>query len=282
MSRYNNNISINEQHPFHLVNPSPWPFITSFTVFFFIVNFVCYLHNISLTNNLSSALDTTFKIVSFVLLLASAFSWFRDIHIEAITGHHTEKVQNGLRAGMILFIVSEVMFFFGFFWAFFHCSLAPSVAIGAIWPPVGIEVLNPWGLPLLNTVILLSSGVSITWAHRALIIGGSQKARQDVLTALIITISFGIIFTLCQLYEYSSAPFSINDGIYGSIFYMATGFHGFHVLIGTIFLIVTFFRHIFYHFTATHHVGFEAAAWYWHFVDVVWIFLYIMIYCWGS
>ena len=278
----NYNVARNERHPFHLVKPSPWPFITSLSVLFFITNFICYLHNISFTHNLSDTLDKIVRLFSFLLLIFSTTAWFKDIQLEALTGNHTAKVQHGLRLGMILFIVSEIMFFFAFFWAFFHCSLAPSIAIGCIWPPEGIEVLNPWGLPLLNTVILLSSGVSITWAHRALIIGGSKKARQDVITALSITIAFGVIFTLCQLYEYASAPFSINDGIYGSIFYMATGFHGFHVLIGTIFLIVTLVRQIFYHFTATHHVGFEAAAWYWHFVDVVWIFLYIMIYCWGS
>lgn len=282
LQKFNYNLAKNERHPFHLVKPSPWPFITSISVLFFIINFVCYLHNISITNNISTFIDSLIRIASFILLLLSITAWFRDIHMEAITGNHTEKVQDGLRSGMILFIVSEIMFFFAFFWAFFHASLAPSIAIGCIWPPEGIEVLNPWGLPLLNTVILLSSGVSITWAHRALIIPGSKKARRDVIIALIITVSFGIVFTLCQLYEYASASFSINDGIYGSVFYMATGFHGFHVLIGTILLIVTLFRQIFYHFTATHHVGFEAAAWYWHFVDVVWIFLYIMVYCWGS
>ena len=149
----NYNIARNERHPFHLVKPSPWPFITSLSVLFFITNFICYLHNISFTHNLSDTLDKIVRLFSFLLLIFSTTAWFKDIQLEALTGNHTAKVQHGLRLGMILFIVSEIMFFFAFFWAFFHCSLAPSIAIGCIWPPEGIEVLNPWGLSLLNTVI---------------------------------------------------------------------------------------------------------------------------------
>jgi heme/copper-type cytochrome/quinol oxidase subunit 3 len=167
-------------------------------------------------------------------------------------------VQSGLRFGMILFIISEIMFFFAFFWAFFHVSLVPSIFIGAVWPPIGIKVLSPWGLPLLNTIILLSSGISITWAHRGLLSGN----RLATLNGLLITVSLGLIFTLFQLIEYIHAPFSINSGIYGSIFFMATGFHGFHVLVGTTFLIVCFLRELNFHFLKEHHVGFEAAAWY--------------------
>jgi heme/copper-type cytochrome/quinol oxidase subunit 3 len=179
---------------------------------------------------------------------------------------------------MVLFIISEIMFFFGFFWAFFHSALIPSIFIGAVWPPIGIEVLNPWGLPFLNTLILLSSGVSITWAHRALIAG----LFIDTILGLEITISLGILFTCFQVYEYVLAPFAINSGIYGSIFFLATGFHGFHVLIGTIFLIVCLVRQFKFHLMKDHHFGFEAAAWYWHFADVVWLFSFTVIYWWGS
>lgn len=217
--------------------------------------------------------------ICFILLLGLMFKWFSDVSNEGTyEGHHTKKVQKGLRLGVVLFIASEVMFFFSFFWAYFHFSLAPTIWIGNMWPPIGLEILNPYQLPLLNTVVLLSSGVSVTLAHRAMIAG----FRGVVIWSLGLTIAWGIFFTCCQFYEYLHAPFSINDSCYGSIFYMATGFHGFHVLVGTIFLIVCLYRHIKYHFIQNHHIGFEAAIWYWHFVDVVWIYLYIVVYIWGS
>jgi len=194
-------------------------------------------------------------------------------------GRHTKIVERGLALGMVLFIISEVMFFFAFFWAYFHVSLSPAMEIGSTWPPTGISVLNPWKVPLLNTAILLLSGVTLTCAHYTLVLG---QNRSQVLLYLFWTIFLGVIFTLFQIYEYIEAPFSIHDGIYGSVFFMLTGFHGFHVLIGTIFIIVMSFRFIFHHFTREHHLGFEAAAWYWHFVDVVWLFLFIFVYCWGS
>jgi cytochrome c oxidase subunit 3 len=179
---------------------------------------------------------------------------------------------------MILFIVSEVMFFFAFFWAFFHSSLAPTIEIGSVWPPLGIEVLNPWDIPLLNTLILLLSGVTVTWAHHSIVAG----ERKQAIISLTLTVSLGIIFTIFQALEYIEANFTISDSVYGSTFYMATGFHGFHVLIGTIFLSVCLLRLFYKHFTRQHHFGFEAAAWYWHFVDVVWLFLFITIYWWGG
>lgn len=217
--------------------------------------------------------------IGFASLLFARYRWFTDIITEAtFEGHHTAKVQQGLRYGRLLFIVSEIRFFFGFFLAFFHSSLAPAVAIGCVWPPKGIEVIQPFELPFLNTLILLSSGVSITWAHRAIY----AADRNQTIIALTITILLGSIFTGCQYFEYYNAPFSINDGIYASIFYMTTGFHGFHVLVGTIFLLVSLWRQRNYHFTRQHHFGFEAAAWYWHFVDVVWIFLFTTLYWWGS
>jgi heme/copper-type cytochrome/quinol oxidase subunit 3 len=179
---------------------------------------------------------------------------------------------------MILFIVSEIMFFVAFFWAFFHSSFNPSPAIGGVWPPAYIVTLDPWKIPLLNTLILLSSGASVTWAHHSIVLGSKTQA----IWALITTVVLAVIFTALQGYEYATAPFSISDSVYGSSFYMATGFHGFHVFIGTCFLAVCLFRLYHNHFTREHHFGFEAAAWYWHFVDVVWLFLFITIYWWGS
>lgn len=269
-----------QAHPFHLVTVSPWPFITSCSAFTAAIGLVFLMH---LDNYSSSAY---LNHMGLILLHAGLFGlcltlyrWFTDIVTEAtFEGHHTVKVQQGLRYGVVLFIVSEIMFFFGFFWTFFHSSLSPAVSIGCVWPPKGIEVIKPFELPFLNTLILLSSGVSITWAHRAIFAGN----RRDTIIALAVTVSLGIIFTGCQAFEYYTAPFSINDGIYGSIFYLTTGFHGFHVLVGTIFLMTNLWRQIQYHFTRQHHFGFEAGAWYWHFVDVVWIFLFITLYWWGS
>jgi cytochrome c oxidase subunit 3 len=205
--------------------------------------------------------------------------WWRDVIREStFQGHHTLAVQVGLRYGMILFIVSEIMFFFAFFWAFFHSSLAPTIEIGAVWPPAGVQVLDPWAIPFLNTVILLSSGISVTWAHHAIIAG----YRQQTTISLIITIVLAIVFTALQVVEYFEAPFTISDSIYATTFFLATGFHGFHVFIGTLFIAVALVRHLKFHFTTTRHFGFEAAAWYWHFVDVVWLFLFVAIYWWGG
>jgi heme/copper-type cytochrome/quinol oxidase subunit 3 len=220
-----------------------------------------------------------FLLLGFLLLFFVMYTWWRDIIREAtFEGQHTEVVQKGLRLGVILFIVSEIMFFFAFFWAFFHSSLAPVATIGGVWPPAAIEIVSPWGIPFLNTVILLTSGATITWSHEAII----HNKRVDALMSLIYTILYAIYFTCLQVFEYFHAGFSISDGIYGSVFYLATGFHGFHVFIGTCFLIVCLFRLYYYHFTSEHHFGFEAAAWYWHFVDVVWLFLFVTIYWWGG
>ena len=217
--------------------------------------------------------------LGLVMILYVMFVWWRDIIRESTySGYHTSGVQIGLRYGMILFIVSEVMFFFAFFWAFFHSSLSPSVEIGAVWPPKGISVLNPWEIPLLNTLILLSSGASVTWAHHAIVAGNLKQGC----IGLTLTVVLAVFFTFFQGYEYLLAPFTISDGIYGSSFYLATGFHGFHVFIGTVFLLVCLIRLSQYHFTRNHHFGFEAAAWYWHFVDVVWLFLFVSIYYWGG
>jgi len=215
----------------------------------------------------------------FLMILFVMFVWWRDIAREGTyEGQHTKTVQNGLKIGVLLFIVSEVMFFFAFFWAFFHSSFNPTAAIGGIWPPALLTTLNPWEIPLLNTLLLLSSGASVTWAHHAIVLG----SKKEAIYGLAVTITFATIFTALQAFEYTSAPFTISDGIYGSTFYMTTGFHGFHVLVGTIFLSVCLIRLHLNHFTSTHHIGFEAAAWYWHFVDVVWLLLFITIYWWGN
>nr|AKH90808.1 cytochrome c oxidase subunit III [Rhinogobio typus] len=187
-------------------------------------------------------------------------------------------VQKGLRYGMILFITSEVFFFLGFFWAFYHSSLAPTPELGGCWPPTGITTLDPFEVPLLNTAVLLASGVTVTWAHHSIMEGERKQAIQS----LTLTILLGFYFTALQAMEYYEAPFTIADGVYGSTFFVATGFHGLHVIIGSTFLAVCLIRQIQYHFTSEHHFGFEAAAWYWHFVDVVWLFLYVSIYWWGS
>ncbi|HSR72844.1 MAG TPA: cytochrome c oxidase subunit 3, partial [Kiloniellales bacterium] len=193
-------------------------------------------------------------------------------------GHHTPIVQLGLRYGMVLFIASEVMFFAAFFWAFFDAALFPKEATGNQWPPVGIEPFDPLGVPFLNTLVLLLSGCTVTWAHHEL----REGNREGTVQGLIVTVLLGILFTSLQAYEYGHAAFSFTDGIYPSTFFMATGFHGFHVIIGTLFLMVCLFRAWRGHFKPDHHFGFEAAAWYWHFVDVVWLFLFSCVYLWGS
>lgn len=259
------------KHPYHLVDPSPWPIFASFSAFLTTIGGVMYMHAYQ---GGSFVLSLGLLMVMYTMVV-----WWRDVIREAtFQGLHTQAVQTGLRYGMILFIVSEIMFFVAFFWAFFHSSLAPTVEIGAVWPPKGIQVLNPWEIPFLNTIILLSSGASVTWAHHALVAGNREQALQ----ALILTVVFAVIFTGFQAYEYLEAPFTISDSVYGSTFYLATGFHGFHVIIGTIFLTVCLIRLSQHHFTKNHHFGFEAAAWYWHMVDVVWLFLFVCVYYWGG
>lgn len=259
------------RHFFHLVDPSPWPFMGALAAFIFFNGLTLYFH--SFQNGYMIML------LGLALILSIMIVWWRDVIREAtFQGYHTSLVQKGLRYGMILFIVSEIMFFAAFFWAFFHSSLAPTVEIGSIWPPEGIITFNPWDVPLLNTIILLTSGATVTWAHHAITTG----LRYEAIYGLILTILLAVLFTLLQAYEYIEASFNISDGIYGSTFYMATGFHGFHVIIGTIFLTVSLFRLINYHYTVSHHFGFEAGAWYWHFVDVVWLFLFVTIYWWGA
>jgi len=261
----------NHTHKFHLVDPSPWPILASFSALCITTGGVLYMHFYEKGQTLMFA-----GLFTLILILGL---WWRDVVREGtFQQHHSKEVNTGLRYGMILFIVSEVMFFFAFFWAFFHSALAPTPMIGCKWPPHGIDVFNPFEIPFLNTVILLTSGASITVAHYALL----KEDRETAIQGFLATILLAFLFTALQAFEYYEAPFNIADSVYGSTFFMATGFHGFHVIIGTIFIIVCFFRFIAHHFTARFHFGFEAAAWYWHFVDVVWLFLFLCIYFWGN
>jgi cytochrome c oxidase subunit 3 len=261
----------NQRHSFHLVDPSPWPIIAGFSALMLTTGGVLFMHGYVGGNLLWK--------YGLCMILFVMFVCWRDIIREGtLEGQHTAVVQNGLRIGVLLFILSEVMFFVGFFWAFFHSSFNPSVALGGVWPPAFMAILDPWKVPLLNTVILLSSGATVTWAHHSIVWGSKSQA----VAALLATLVLAVIFTGLQAFEYATAPFSISDSVFGATFYMATGFHGFHVFIGTCFLGVCLLRVIFNHFTREHHFGFEAAAWYWHFVDVVWLFLFLTIYWWGS
>jgi len=258
-------------HSYHLVDPSPWPLVAALGAFMLTSGLVLYMHRFIGGWNL--------LITGFIIILYTMYTWWRDIVREAtFEGTHTVVVQKGLRLGMILFIASEVMFFFAFFWAFFHSSIAPTFNIGGVWPPKAITTISTYTVPLTNTFILLSSGATVTWAHHALL----AKAKKHTLIALLLTLLLAVVFTCLQGFEYVNAPFNISDGVYGSCFYMATGFHGFHVFIGTVALFVSFVRIILNHFTNHHHFGFESAIWYWHFVDVVWLFLFINIYWWSN
>lgn len=208
------------------------------------------------------------------------FLWFRDIIAEATyLGDHTLAVRNGINLGFILFVISEALFFIGIFWAFGHSAISPTIEIGAVWPPVGIEAINPTDLPLLNTILLLSSGATLTYSHHYLINGGN---RFQVLFGLFLTILLAATFMLCQYIEYNTASFTIADGIFGSVFYLGTGFHGIHIIIGLIYLSISFWRIYSYQLTNTHHVGYATAILYWHFVDIVWLFLFVIFYWWGS
>lgn len=270
-SAFNNGSSAVLKHPFHLVDPSPWPIFMSFSVFNLVIGLVAYMHRFD---------GSSFQLcLGLVNVLSVLFFWWRDVIREAtFEGMHTLPVQKNLKFGVALFILSEVMFFVGFFWAYFHSSLSPSIQLGSVWPPVGITPIDPFGVPLLNTFILLTSGVTLTICHHAIVHGYYNLA----INSIVATIAYALVFTVEQFFEYLHSSFSINDGIYGSTFFMLTGFHGFHVIIGTIFIVVCAFRLELGHFTNTHHVGFESAAWYWHFVDVVWLGLYVSLYWWGS
>ena len=289
-------------HDDHLVNPSPWPLVSSIAVVVMMVGAVVWMKGLVPADSgplAAALLSDGSKPLFFAGLagvLVSMFGWWADVIKESRQGDHTPVVSIGLRYGMILFIASEVMFFAAFFWMFFEMAVfnearahipeignwAETAAAWSAWPPKGIEVLDAWQLPLLNTVILLLSGTTVTWAHHALQVGDRKAAK----IGLAITIALGVLFTAVQAYEYQHILHenlffneeALNSGLYGSIFFMATGFHGFHVLIGTIFLTVCLLRLLAGQMTPQKHFGFEAAAWYWHFVDVVWLFLFAFVY----
>ncbi len=260
-----------QAHPFHLVSPSPWPIYTCIGLLTLTTSGVLTMHGFSDAN--------IFLMSALVSVILSMSFWWRDVISEGTyLGNHTLAVQKGLNMGVALFIVSEALFFLAIFWAFFHSALSPTVELGGHWPPMGIEAINPFELPLLNTVILLSSGVTVTYAHHSLI----QGNRVGALYGLVATVILAVIFTAFQGVEYSVSSFTISDGAFGTCFYFGTGFHGLHVIIGTAFLAVGLWRVLAYHVTDNHHLGLESAILYWHFVDVVWLFLFVSIYYWGS
>ncbi|MFZ4540591.1 MAG: cytochrome c oxidase subunit 3 [Rickettsiales bacterium] len=261
-------------HPYHLVNPSKWPILTAFSILIFVVGGAFALHK--------SPIGLPIVFAGFSAIVACCFFWWRDVIREGIHDKaHTEKVRMGLRFGMALFITSEVMFFVAFFWAYFGAAFFPKLPLeevwgiaAGVWPPANIKPFDAFDLPLMNTLILLLSGTTVTWAHAALL----NNNMKDVIRALSITVALGVMFSLCQAFEYSHAAFGLTDGKYAATFFLATGFHGLHVMIGTAFLAVMLVRAKRGTLDPKQHLGFEFAAWYWHFVDVVWLFLFVGIY----
>ena len=259
-----------KNHDYHILNPSVWPFIGAVSGFTMLFGAVMWMHDNG----------PWLFLIGLAGVLYTMFSWWSDVIDESAIGDHTPVVQIGLRYGFIFFIMSEVMFFAAWFWSFFKHAMYPMATFSeGQWPPPSIETFDPWHLPLINTLILLCSGAAVTWAHHALV---HENNRRDLKTGLIVGIALGVVFTILQAYEYMHASFGFAGNIYGANFFMATGFHGAHVIIGTIFLTVCLFRAIRGDFTPQQHAGFEAAAWYWHFVDVVWLFLFFAVYIWGQ
>jgi cytochrome c oxidase subunit 3 len=258
-----------KNHDYHILPPSIWPLTGAVGGFVMLLGAVLFFHG----------MGPWIMLVGFGTVLYTMYCWWGDVIREGQTGDHTPVVQIGLRYGVVLFIVSEIMFFAAWFWSFFKNALYPMPAIDRTWPTPGIETFDPWHLPLINTLILLCSGCAATWAHHAIVNGNN---RADMKYGLWLAIGLGVLFTFFQVYEYSHAHFGFAGNIYGANFFMATGFHGFHVIVGTIFLAVCLARVYAGHFTPDQHVGFEAAAWYWHFVDVVWLFLFAAVYVWGG
>jgi len=263
---------VNSQlHPYHLVDPSPWPILASFSVGTLLGGSVLYFYGV--------VFSVFFMRLSFILVALLMAIWWRDVVREATyEGQHTYFVERSMRMGMVLFILSEVMFFFAFFWAFFYSSIDSAGEIGSIWPPEGIEVPHFLSIPLLNTLILVLSGATITISHKRTAMGH----RKQSMDYLYITFYLGLFFLFFQYFEYGISNFTISDSAFGSCFYMATGFHGLHVFIGASFILASMYRLCFYNFTRDNHFGYEACIWYWHFVDVVWLFLYFFVYWWGG
>nr|YP_010580858.1 cytochrome c oxidase subunit III [Pyrops clavatus]UAT98596.1 cytochrome c oxidase subunit III [Pyrops clavatus]UZT27043.1 cytochrome c oxidase subunit 3 [Pyrops clavatus] len=258
-----------KNHPFHMVTKSPWPVLASMNIMTMMVGTTSWMQN----------KETKLMMMGTILLIMTTGLWWRDVTREStFQGNHTMKVKSLMKMGMIMFIMSEVMFFISLFWMFFHSSLSPSIEIGMNWPPKSIKTFNPMEVPLLNTIILISSGVTVTWAHQAILANKLKISNKS----LMLTVMLGIYFTMLQKWEYNQSQFTISDSIYGSSFFLTTGFHGMHVIIGTVFIAVMMMRCMNLHFSSENHFGLEAAIWYWHFVDVVWLFLYLSIYWWGK
>jgi cytochrome c oxidase subunit 3 len=262
-------MSATKNHPYHLVDPSFWPFFSSMATFIIPIGIILW----------ATDRGPWLLIVGMLFLLYILYKWWVDVINESITpGVHSSVVRKGFRYGMVFFICSEVMFFVAFFWAYFDAAIGPMESIGFSWPPEGLVTFDPFRVPLLNTLILLLSGTTVTWAHHLLL----ENDIKGAIDKTAYTVILGLIFTACQAFEYLNAPFSLSDNVYTSAFFIATGFHGVHVIIGTIFLAVCYNRLRSGHFTKNDHFGFEAASWYWHFVDVVWLFLFVSIYIWGQ
>jgi len=259
------------KHPFHIVSPSPWPFLSSCATLGLVSSFLFKLKY--------SDFDFLFLVLFLLVLLFLVAFWWADIIREStFLGLHTIRVQSLLRFGIFLLIVSEIFFFVGFFWAYLHCGLSPNIELGSKWPPLGVRPLCATSVPLLNTLLLLTSGATVTWSHHCLV----SSRYVTCFCSLSLTVVLGVWFTLLQVYEYYECSFTIADSAYGSCFFLATGFHGLHVLLGSLFLSVMLARVSASHFSCSRHLGFIFACWYWHFVDVVWILLYLIIYIWGS
>lgn len=259
-----------QAHPFHLVSPSPWPIYTSVSLLTLTTSGVLAMQ--SFTN------AQYFLYIAFITLVSSMSFWFRDVITESTyQGNHTLAVQRGLNMGVGLFIVSEALFFLAIFWTFFHGSISPMFELGANWAPKGLDSVNPFELPLVNTILLLCSGVTVTYAHHCIIKGN----RTGALYGLVFTIILAFVFTILQGVEYINSSFTISDSIFGCCFYFGTGFHGIHVIIGTIFIGVSLWRVLAYHSTDNHHLGLESSILYWHFVDIVWLFLFMSVYYWS-
>jgi cytochrome c oxidase subunit 3 len=278
-----------KNHDYHLVDPSPWPFLGGVGAFIMALGAIGLFKHVQDKEFLLFGVNLAgwgIFAVGTLIVIYVMYGWWRDTVRESLAGDHTPVVQLHLRYGMLLFIASEVMFFVAWFWAFFDASLftndamqyARFEATGGVWPPEGIQTFDPWHLPLFNTLILLTSGTTVTWAHHSLL----HNDREGLKWGLTLTVVLGVLFSIVQAYEYSHAAFGFSGSIYGATFYMATGFHGFHVIVGTIFLLVCLIRASKGQFTPQKHFGFEAAAWYWHFVDVVWLFLFVSIYVWAA
>lgn len=271
-----------KNHDYHILTPSIWPLIGAVSAFTLLFGAVVWMRDGEVAVGGIALTGPWLFAAGFIGVLYVMYSWWSDVIHESRVGDHTPVVRIGLQYGFILFIISEVMFFSAWFWNFIKQALYPmgpeSPAIDGVWPPEGIVTFNPWELPLINTLILLLSGVAVTWAHHALV---HENDRKTAIRGLWVAVGLGVFFTFLQGYEYFHASFGLADTAYGGAFYMATGFHGLHVIIGTIFLAVCAIRLMRGQMTQTQHVGFEAAAWYWHFVDVVWLFLFAVVYVWG-